>query len=225
LSLYLGTIMRYRALDIGHVFLLGSWIQILIFPIVGRLVMKLDPRLLLVVANAGIFTSLWLNAHLTAEADTRSLVTPLFIRAVGTGFGFIPLTLLGNASLPPAQRPGGTALFNLTRELGASIGTAAMSTMLDRGQRQAFVAITSHVVPGSALLAEQASLLQHGPGARLVDPQAGALAVLQSRIAGQALLTAFNHCFLFLALAFVTAAWSIVFMRRPPATAAVGAAH
>ena len=63
---------------------------------------------------AGIFTSLWLNAHLTAEVSLGQVAFPLFVRAIGTGFGFVPLTMLGVASLPPAQRPGGTALFNLT---------------------------------------------------------------------------------------------------------------
>jgi DHA2 family multidrug resistance protein len=217
LSLYCGTIMRYRALDIGRVFLLGSWIQLLIFPLAGRLVMKIDPRLLLVVANTGIFTSLWLNGHLTADASMPAIVHPLFIRAIGTGFGFVPLTLLGVASLPPSQRPGGTALFNLTRELGASIGAASMSTLLDRESKRAFNAITSHVDGYGTVLAEQASALKLGPGSRVFDPEAGVLAVLRQRIAGQALLSAFNHCFLLLAFAFLAASWLILFMRRPPA--------
>jgi DHA2 family multidrug resistance protein len=227
LSLYCGTIMHYRALDIGRVFLLGSWIQILIFPIVGRLVSRVDPRLLLVVANSGIFMSLWLNAHLTGDADLHAIVRPLFVRAVGTGFGFVPLTILGVASLPAAQRPAGTALFNLTRELGASIGTAWMSTMLDRETHRAFTAITSHVTAGAATLNEQLATLQHGPGTRLWDPTAGALAVLQQRIAGQALLHAFNHNFMLLALLFAGASWLIVLMRRPGAGVAVDrkAAH
>src|SRR5439155_10194893 len=154
----------------------------------GRLVMKVDPRLLLVVANAGIFASLWMNGHLTADASMPAIVHPLFVRAIGTGFGFVPLTLLGVASLSPAQRPGGTALFNLTRELGASIGTAWMSTMLSRQVKQNFTFIISHVDAYGSLAAEQRTLLEHGPGARLFDPQGAALAVLNQRIGGQALL-------------------------------------
>src|SRR5262249_3202709 len=73
LSLYCGTIMRYRAIDIGRVFLLGTWIQLLIFPLVGRLVTRVDPRLLLLVANTGIITSLWMNSHLLPSADTGSI--------------------------------------------------------------------------------------------------------------------------------------------------------
>jgi DHA2 family multidrug resistance protein len=220
LSLYCGSIMRYRAVEIGRVFLYGNWIQFFIFPLVGRLVMKLDPRMLLLVANVGIFTSLWMNGHLTADADLHTIVTPLFIRAVGTGFGFVPLTLLGVASLPPAQRPGGTALFNLTRELGASIGAATMSTMLDRNAKHAFSAITSHVTVYNPIVAEQAAILEHGPGARLFDPHLATLQVLQQRISGQALLSAFNQCFLLLAFGFLAVSWVVIFMRRPKVSAA-----
>ena len=215
LSLYCGTIMHYRAIDIGRVFLFGSWIQLFIFPLAGRLVTKVDPRRLLVIATAGIFLSLWMNAHLTADAGMASIVLPLFIRAVGTGFGFVPLTFLAVASLRPSERPGGTALFNLTRELGASIGTAWMSTMLDRDTKKAFTFITSHVDAYNPLVTEQAAVLRHGPGSRIFDPGAGALAILQQRIGVQALLSAFNSCFLLLAMAFLAASWVILLMKRP----------
>ncbi len=215
LSLYCGTIMHYRALDIGRVFLLGSWIQILIFPLAGRLVTRVDPRRLLIIANLGIFTSLWLNAHLTNDASMSTIVRPLFIRAIGTGFGFVPLTFLAVASLTPAQRPAGTALFNLTRELGASIGTAWMSTMLDRGSKRNFTFITSHVDAFSAQAADQLRQLAHGPGARLADPTQAALAILQQRISGQALLRAFNGNFMSLAIAFLLASGLILLMKRP----------
>ena len=223
LSLFCGTVMRYRALDIGHVFLLGSWIQILIFPIVGRLVPKIDPRLLLVIANTGIFASLWMNSHLTGAADLHAIVRPLFVRAIGTGFGFVPLTILGVASLPPAQRPAGTALFNLTRELGASIGTAWMSTMLNRETIRGYTFITSHVTAASAQ--EQLAALQRGPGARLWNGSDAALAVLQQRIAGQALLRAFNRNFMLLAVLFAAASWLIILMRRPKVAVETSAAH
>ena len=223
LSLYCGTIMHYRALDIGRIFLRGTWIQLFIFPVVGRLVTKVDPRFLLAVACAAIFTSLWLNAHLTADATLGDVVEPLFVRAIGTGCGFVPLTFLAVAALPPHQRPGGTALFNLTRELGASVGTAWMSTMLDRQARQNFTFITSHVDAYSPLVVERRVLLEQGAGARLFEPGDATLAVLKARISEQALLCAFNSNFLLLAFAFLAATGLIVFMRRPIAGDAVDA--
>ncbi|RKH62696.1 DHA2 family efflux MFS transporter permease subunit [Corallococcus llansteffanensis] len=227
LSLYCGTVMHYRALDIGRVFLFGTWIQLLIFPLAGRLVTRVDPRLLLVVANVGIFTSLWLNAHLTAQADLSTLVTPLFIRAVGTGFGFVPLTFLAVTALPASQRPAGTALFSLTRELGASIGTAWMSTILDRESHRAYAAITQHVDAYDPWVQEQLAMLRAGPGSRLFAPDSAALAVLQHRISEQALVKAFNSGFLMLALTFLAASVLIVFMKKPGPSPAgpVGPAH
>jgi len=221
LSLYCGNILHYRALDIGRVFLLGTWIQLFIFPLVGRIVKRIDPRLLLLVSNAAIITSLWLNGHLTADVTTRQVAFPLFVRAIGTGFGFVPLTVLAVASLPPAQRPGGTALFNLTRELGASIGTAFTSTMISRQTKQAFTFISSHVDAYGSLAAEQRTLFEHGPGARLFDPQGAALALLNQRINAQALLKSFNNTFLSLAFAFLAASWVILLMRRPQSSVEV----
>jgi DHA2 family multidrug resistance protein len=225
LSLYCGTIMHYRAIDIGRVFLLGSWIQLLIFPLAGRLVTRMDPRLLLVIANVGIFTSLWMNAHLTSDASLGVIVRPLFLRAIGTGFGFVPLTFLAVASLPASQRPAGTALFNLTRELGASIGTAWMSTLLDRQTKQNFTFLTAHVTASDPLFVEQRALLEHGPGARLFDPEGAALGVMKLRLDGQSLLRAFNGCFLWLAVAFLAASVALLFMKRPTAVVDTSAAH
>ena len=164
---------------------------------------------------------MWLNAHLTSDASSSTIVRPLFIRAIGTGFGFVPLTFLAVASLTPAQRPAGTALFNLTRELGASIGTAWMSTMLDRGSKRNFTFITSHVDAFSAQAADQLQRLAHGPGARLAEPSQAALAILQQRIGAQALLRAFNGNFMSLALAFLCASVLILLMKRPKPTVTV----
>ena len=228
-SLYLGTIMHYRALDIGLVFLRGSWIQLLIFPVVGALVSRIDPRRLLLVSFAGICLSLYLNGHLTPQADTFHLVLPVFVRAVGTGFGFVPLTFLAVSSLPVDKRPAGTALFSVTRELGASIGTAAMSTLLDRRQKEFFSATTSHVDIYSATTQEQLRTIAEGPGTRLANggnAADGALALMQLRITTQALLRAFNEAFMTLAVCVGVGMVLIFLIRRAgPAKVDLKSAH
>jgi MFS transporter, DHA2 family, multidrug resistance protein len=226
-ALYLGVIMRYRALDIGLIFLRGSWVQLLLFPVVGALVSRMDPRRLLFVSFGGIFLSLWMNGHLTPFADTRALVWPVFVRALGTGFGFVPLTFLAVQSLPESKRPAGTALFNVTRELGASVGTAAMSTLLDRRTKEFFTSITSHVDVYSPVTQEQLAAMREGPGSHLVSPDAGSLALLQARITTQALLRSFNEAFLTLAFAVGVGTLLIFLIRRPKvgAPVAVGDAH
>jgi MFS transporter, DHA2 family, multidrug resistance protein len=214
LSLFCGTVLHYRALDIGKVFLCGSWIQLLIFPLVGKLVTRVDARILLAFACTGIFTSLWLNAHLTATATFGDVVTPLFIRGVGIGFGFVPLTFIAVSALPQRERPGGTALFNLTRELGASVGTAWMSTTLERHAKQNFTFLTSHVDAYSALVVDWRAFLEQAAQGRVFDAPAGTLAVLKDRLNAQAVLCAFDGSFFALALAFLAATGLVVFMRK-----------
>jgi hypothetical protein len=89
--------------------------------------------------------------------------------------------------------------------------------------KQNFTFLTSHVDAYGSLAAEQRRLLEHGPVARLFDPQGAALAVLNQRIGAQALLRSFNNAFLLLALAFLAASWVIVFMRPPQRGVAVDA--
>jgi DHA2 family multidrug resistance protein len=213
-ALFLGSVMQYRASHIGMVFIRGAWIQLFVFPIVGKLAGRVDLRLLLLIANAGIFQSLWLNAHMTAGADMGALVDPLLMRALGVGFGFVPLTLLAVHSLPLAERPGGTALFNLTRELGASVGTAWMSTLLERNRHEAFMLVTRHVDASAFALQEQLALLRSGGHERLVDGDMG-LMLLGLRIKEQALVRAFNSTFSTLAGVFAAATVLILLMKPP----------
>jgi len=116
----------------------------------------------MLLANAGIFTSLWLNAHLTADADLGNIVKPLFIRAVGPASASCrsPSSrwLAFTVAAPGRHRPVHlTANWRLDRH------------RLDehharRESKRAFTFITATSTLMSAVVADQASLLEHGPG-------------------------------------------------------------
>jgi DHA2 family multidrug resistance protein len=226
-ALYLGVVMRFSAVDTGLVFLKGSWVQILVFPIVGKLVTKMDPRILLVLAQIAIFWSLWLNGHLTADADTATLVTPLLIRGIGIGLGFVTLTLLAVQSLSESQRPGGNALFNLTRELGASVGTAWMTTSLDRSSRSNYANMTRHVDVYSLVASEHLAGIREYLRTKVPGSTELSLGLISKRIMAQAYVSAFNGAFLTLAGAVAIGTILILLVKKPPMAAAdaVGAGH
>src|SRR5258706_1117786 len=73
-SLYCGVVMHYQAIDIGLLFLKGSWIQLLIMPIIGRVIGKIDTRKMIALGLTGVLFSLWLNGHLGPEADTHTML-------------------------------------------------------------------------------------------------------------------------------------------------------
>jgi MFS transporter, DHA2 family, multidrug resistance protein len=214
-SLYCGTIMHYAAIDIGLLFLKGSAIQLVLMPIIGRLLSRVDPRPLVVLGGSIVAYSLYLNSNLTALADDRALIWPLFVRACGLGFVFAPLNVTALSDIPASQRGNAAGLFNLTRELGGSIGTAWMSTRLDFNVKDSYTALTRNVslydgATVEALGQAERALLGHVP-----DVVAAAYGTLALRISQQALVRAFSQNFSILALVFFALLGLVVLLRRP----------
>jgi DHA2 family multidrug resistance protein len=225
-SLFAGTIMRYEALDIGMLFLRGSWIQLLIMPLVGRLVGKVDNRGLIAFGILGIIASLWLNGHLTQLADTHAMTMPIFVRSLGLGFCFVPLSVVALSGLKPSERGSAAGLFNLTRELGGSIGTAWMSTMITNSSHQFRTDLARYADPYNPLFQEQLRQAQ-GALARLPDPIQSGYALMAARLDAQALVRAFNSGFLVLAAVFALSFFLVFLLRKPKGNAAeiAAAAH
>src|SRR5262249_22772761 len=119
------------------VFLVAGIPQVLAMPLVGKFGDRVDGRLILATGMALLGISFWLNGHLTDQAGYFDLVQPQMLRGVGLAFIFVPLAVVALSDLPAQQRGAATGLFNLTRELGGSFGTAWMGTLLDRFSRGA----------------------------------------------------------------------------------------
>jgi DHA2 family multidrug resistance protein len=224
-ALYCGTVMHYSALDIGLLFLKGSWIQLLMMPLAGMLVGKVDSRKLIAVGVTGVFVSLWMNGHLNPAADTHAMIMPIFVRSLALSLCFVPLSVVALSDLRPSERGSGAGLFNATRELGGSIGTAWMSTHLDQMTKQYKSDLAPHIDAFGVAAHEQLSSAQAALGARLWDPAGAALSFLQLRLDTQALVRAFNEGFTTLAVVFLVSLGVIFFLRKPQAGVVVQGAH
>jgi DHA2 family multidrug resistance protein len=145
--------------------------------------------------------SLWLHGHLNGEAGFADLLWPRFVLSVGLCFLYVPLTVLALSGLTPAQRGHGTGLFNLTRELGGSIGTAWMSQLLsDRAQLHA-VRLSEHLGQ-NGVLDEPLALVSRLAAGRTTDPGRLAYAFALQRMQAQALIQSFDDAFVLVAAAF-----------------------
>jgi MFS transporter, DHA2 family, multidrug resistance protein len=225
-SLFCGSVMRYEALDIGLIFLKGSAIQIVLMPLIGRFGGKVDGRFLVAFGILGMSLSLWTNGHLTTRVDEITLIAPVFIRACSLGFIFVPLSVMALSNLRPEQRGNAAGLFNLTRELGGSIGTAWMSSALSRTTKANATAITSHVDVYGQVAQEQFAQLKAFMAAKgVLDPTAAAYGMLGQRINAQALVRAFNANFLILAVLFVCALGLVALLQKADPKVKVEGAH
>ena len=224
-ALFCGAVMHYTALDIGFLFLKGSLISLVLLPIVGVSLTRIDSRLLIFVGGLTMLASLLYNGRLTNLADEHAMLVPLFIRACGLGFIFAPLNVAALSNMRADARGNAAGLFNLTRELGGSIGTAWMSTMITRDTKEHMTALASHVSLLDPITQEQLALVRANLAGKVADAHAAAIGVLGLRTSQQALVRAFNDGFLQLMLVFGVALACVVFVRRPSSVAADVGGH
>ncbi|HET9623455.1 MAG TPA: DHA2 family efflux MFS transporter permease subunit [Kofleriaceae bacterium] len=160
-SLFAGAVMGYQALDIGRVFLLAGLSQIFLMPILGKITGRIDVRLLLVFGVVMTTISQWVAAHLTSEAGFANMVYPNMIRSFGLVFIFIPVSVAALSDLPLSQRGNATGLFNLTRELGGSLGTAWMGKVVADGIATHSSRLFEHITPYDTASQDQWLMLAH----------------------------------------------------------------
>src|SRR6185436_5426274 len=129
------------------VFLVAGTVSLIVMPMMGRLAPKVDGRALLLIGVGSVSASQVVASHLTAQAGFWDMVKPNMIRSFGLGFIFIPVSMLALSGLGPAQRGNATGLFNLTRELGGSLGTALMGMLVSNDIKRVSSYLGENVSP------------------------------------------------------------------------------
>jgi MFS transporter, DHA2 family, multidrug resistance protein len=146
----LQTIMGYTALNAGKTLSLGGIATLICMPIVGILIARVDARYLL--AFGFTITSLALF-HMTTIHLSMSLGYTAWLRffqACGLGFLFIPIQTLSYVGVPMENNNDVSGLTNLARNMGGSVGTAIVSTMLARQAQRHQSYLGAHITGGAA---------------------------------------------------------------------------
>jgi DHA2 family multidrug resistance protein len=212
-SLYCGVVMRYSAMDIGRVYLAAGAIQLFVLPIASRFGNRIDGRLMVGAGMVGLTVSLWMNGQLGTQSDFWGLASPQMVRAVSLGFAFIAISVLVLSDLPPHRRGNATGLFNLTRELGGSIGTAWMGMILQKHSAMHASMIGEKLSIYNPPATQQLGVLRRLLGAQI--PVEGAYVLSRAAVIREALVRAFNDGFRIAALAFACGGLLIFFVKRP----------
>ena len=216
--LLLQTLLGYPALQSGVAMLprgLGSFVAM---PVVGWLMSKVEPRKLL---GAGIFVvsfSFWRFSHLSLDVGYWDFFWPLIIQGTAMGLLFVPLTTVTNDPIPNDQMGNATSLFNLMRNIGASIGIATVTTLLARRSQLHTNTLTSHVSPydpQTQAMFQQLRSAMVAAGADPVTATRRAYAALWGMVERQATMMSYNDVFGFLMIAFLVLFPLIFLMRKP----------
>ncbi len=213
-SLYCANVMQYTPLNIGLLFLKGTFIQILIMPIIGKIVRFIDNRYLIAVGVVIVTISLWMNGNLNQSSSEFDLISILFLRAIGMSCLFIPLSLIAIMRIKTQELGNAVGLFNLTRELGGSIGIAWMSTLLVNHIKEFDFLLKVKVNIGNDIAENQLLLMQKMLVGKVLDSKQAAFQLLQNRVSLQSTIEAFNAGFLLLAFVFSTSLFMIFLIKN-----------
>jgi DHA2 family multidrug resistance protein len=205
----LETLMDYPVATTGLVTAPSGAGTMITMLIVGRLIGKIDLRLMLFVGFTVTALSLWQMAHYTIELSEGDIIWPGVIQGIGMGLVFVPLSAATFATLSPAMRAQGTALFSLVRNIGSSIGISLVQTLLVRNTVIAHASLTERVT--------FANPAWHNPAvAGLYDLNTlGGAAFLDSSVTRQAAMIAYIDDF-WLMLFLTLAVTPLLLLIRPP---------
>jgi DHA2 family multidrug resistance protein len=197
-------------------------------PLAALLLKRTDPRALLFVGAVVMCAALVGLAQLSPSTGSGDLFWPLLVRSVGTVLMFLPLQLAALGPLPTSEVAAASGFFNLTRQLGGSIGVALLTTLLD--ERHAFhrAVLNEHVVAGDPAVSERLTMLTRGlaaQGLSLAAARDKALAVLDMMVNREALVMSFNDTFWATGLLVVLSVPLILLLGKPREWATVDLGH
>jgi DHA2 family multidrug resistance protein len=156
LPLFLGQIAGYSPMQIGEVIAWMGLPQLFVMPFVARLSQKIDNRIMCMFGLALFGISCLMNAYMDASTGYDQLMLSQIIRAIGQPFVMLTLSNFAMNGIAPKDMPSASSLFNMTRNLGGSIGIALLAT-----------ALTNREHFHSARLGESVSLAAAATQARL----------------------------------------------------------
>lgn len=221
------TILHYTSQQTGMLLLPGALASAAAMPIAAKLLGRFDPRVLLVTGAMIIVSALFHLNQLTPLTGTDDLFWPLIVRAFGTVMMFLPLSMATLGPIPTKDVAAAAGFYNLTRQLGGSVGVALLTTLL--AERQVFhrgVLIEKLAAFGPSTL-ERVHALTAGIMARGVDAAAAheiALKSIDGSVRVQAAVMSFNDTFWATGVLFITAL-PLVLLLGKGGKAAIPAGH
>jgi len=222
LPLYLQNSLGYTALQSGAVFLPVGIIQGIMSPLSGWFSDKLNPRIP-IMAGVGILAfSLYLNADLSFLTEHQFIMTTLYLRGLGMGMIFTPLSSFSLATIPHHKMAQASSITNTVRQIGGSLGVALLSTVLT-----ARVNFHAQMYGGAIQSTSQAFqsatrnmayyIQQHGGGSFTTAMKQGQ-SLLMGNVTSQAFIQGIDDDFLLAALISMIGFIPIVFLKSKKKT-------
>ncbi|MBR0725672.1 MDR family MFS transporter [Bradyrhizobium manausense] len=224
---YLSRIQGYNAEQIGTVLAWTGLPQLMLIPLVPRLMQRFDARIIIGIGFVLFAGSNFMNIFMTNDYAADQLLWPNVVRAIGQALVMAPLSAVATSGIEPENAGSASGLFNMMRNLGGAVGIALLQTVLTKREQY-----HSNVLMQSVSVFEQATrtrleqltqyFINHGVLDR-ADAAHRAYVAISHTVQKQAYILAFSDTFYLLGMALIVALIAVFFLKKPGQTSAGGA--
>ncbi len=226
LPLYLGQIHGYDASQIGTVIIWLGLPQLFIIPLVPKWMQHTDSRVIIGIGVLLFGASSFFTAHLDTNFAGPQFYLPLVIRAIGQPLIMVPLSSVTTAGMAKGRESGAaSALFNMMRNIGGSLGIAGLSTLLSVRERVHSERIGESVTVYSDAFQQrlqQSAAYFQSQGSDAYSANLRAIGAIAGVVRREAFLLAYGDCFLALGCVLLASAAALFFMKRTTISGIVG---
>ena len=158
---FVQAMLGYTAEQAGLVISPGGFGILLLMPLVGFLVAKVDARWLVAYGFFSCSMAMFLMLNLNLDVNYGYIVWLRVFQASGLAFLFVPISTISFAGMPQNKSNDISGLTNLARNIGGSVGTAFLVTALARRAQFHQTRLADHLAAGTATMQSQATTLGH----------------------------------------------------------------
>ncbi|HSY54844.1 MAG TPA: DHA2 family efflux MFS transporter permease subunit, partial [Bradyrhizobium sp.] len=135
LPAYLGQVQRYNAEQIGTVLAWTGLPQLLLIPLVPKLMQRFDVRYIAFTGMSLFALSAFMNTTMSLDYAGDQLFVPNIIRAIGQALTLAPLSAISLGSVAPQDAAAASGISNMMRNLGGAVGTALLATIVTKREQ------------------------------------------------------------------------------------------
>jgi DHA2 family multidrug resistance protein len=228
LPLFMQTVLGYTALLAGLAMSPRGIAAFLATIIIGRVAGRyLSNRLLLMFGFSVLAIASFLFAGINLEVPIETLMWVSVVNGIALSLIFVPLTTSAMGTLRQEEIGNASGIYNLMRNLGGSVGIAAVTTLITRGTQAHLVFLSGNVSTFNPAYREQLAGIQAALAAKIGPAAAAekAPAVFQQMLQQQAAVLAFIDAFHLLAILALVCVPLVFLLRKAKRPAGPMAAH
>ncbi len=214
-------LLGYTAKDAGLTLSIGGIATVISMPIIGAVVAKVDARKMLALGFLICGVSLWYMSAITLDVNNGYLSEVRFFQSICLGLIFIPVQTLAYNGVPMELNADASGLVNLSRNIGGSVGTSVVGTLLARAAQRHQNYLSANLSGSESLYRSQVArvtdyLAQHGFS--LPEAKAAAVGQIYTQLGIQARLLSYTDVIrLFSYLALIVVPFCFIVKRPKPA--------